>query len=251
MEQKLNQQEKLLIEAFNRIEKLETLLQENGSHAPPGEFTSEPDMIDENNSFYPHNSSTPPWIPFQYSPSPIYNQTANRSQNPLPFQSPAICYNQTSQPASSFPSCFQPSVRVNQLKNSKCLQIQCKSTTTALPSSVINKTKLVAASYTIDQFPKLQTESRVSNLAVKLARCSFFGEDVLAQCTLMGFGKYPALPTAELNDLKQTIFSLFPKYWSNPIEFETIWKDCGEAIGQVCKRLHTVVERNSILINFK
>ena len=159
------------------MKKLETLLQENGSHVPPGEFTSEPDMIDENNSFYPHHSSTAPWIPFQYSPSPIYNQTANHSQNTLPFQSPPICYNQTSQPASSFqspPSCFQPSVHVNKLKNSKCLQIQCKSTTTVLPSSVINKTKLVAASYTIDRFPKLQTESKVSNLAVKLARCSFF-----------------------------------------------------------------------------
>ena len=269
MEQKLNQQEKLLTEAFNRIEKLETLLQKNVSHAPPSEFTSEPDMIDQNNSFYPHHSSMPPWIPFQYSPSPIFNQTANHSQNPLPFQSPPISYNQTSQPASSFqsppiyynqtsqqassfqspPSFLQPSVHVNQLENSKCLRIQCKSTTTALPSSVINKTKLVAASYTLDRFPKLQTESKVSNLAVKLARSSFFGEDVLAQCTLMGFGKYPALPTAELNDLKQTIFSLFPKYWSNPIEFETIWKDCGEAIGQVCKRLRTVVEKNSILIN--
>ena len=214
LEQKLNQQEKLT-EAFNRIEKLETLIQKNVSHAPPSpsEFTSDPDMIDHNNSFYPHHSSMPPWIPFQYSPSPIFNQTANCSQNPLPFQSPPIYYNQTSQPASSFqspPSCLQPSVHVNQLK--KCLQIQCKSTTTVLPSSVINKTKLVAASYTLDRFPKLQTESKVSNLAVKWACCSFFGEDMLAQRTLMGFGKYPALPTAELNDLKQTIFSLFPKY---------------------------------------
>ena len=177
MEQKLNQQEKLLTEAFNRIEKLETLLQKNVSHALPSEFTSEPDMIDQNNSFYPHHSSMPPWIPFQYSPSPIFNQTANRSQNPLPFQSPPISYNQTSQPASSFqspPSFLQPSVHVNQLENSKCLRIQCKSTTTALPSSVINKTKLVAASYTLDRFPKLQTESKVSNLAVKLARSSFF-----------------------------------------------------------------------------
>ena len=55
----------------------------------------------------------------------------------------------------------------------------------------------------------------------------------------MGFRDYPALPQAELNELKQTIFNLFPQYWANPIEFEATWSTCTEAIGQLCKRLHS------------
>ena len=41
----------------------------------------------------------------------------------------------------------------------------------------------------------------------------------MAKCTVMGCGKFPALPTVELDDIKQTIFALFPKYWSNPVQF--------------------------------
>ena len=48
----------------------------------------------------------------------------------------------------------------------------------------------------------------------------------------MGYGKLPALPQDELNQLKKTIFGLFPKYWPNLVEFEAVWKDCAEAVGQ-------------------
>ena len=58
---------------------------------------------------------------------------------------------------------------------------------------------------------------------------------------------FPALPTKELNELKQTIFSLFPKYRANPIEFEAVWKECAKAIGQVCKRLRTNAEVSIVL----
>ena len=44
----------------------------------------------------------------------------------------------------------------------------------------------------------------------------------------MGHGPYPALPNAEFNELKQTLFSLLLKFW---FDFETIWKDCAEAVG--------------------
>ena len=46
-------------------------------------------------------------------------------------------------------------------------------------------------------------------LAVKLVRESFFGTEVMQQCTVMGHSAYPALPNAELNELKQILFSLF------------------------------------------
>lgn len=78
----------------------------------------------------------------------------------------------------------------------------------------------------------------IGKLAVKLARESFFGTDVLAKCTVMGCRDFPALPVNELNELKQLIFSMFPTYWNTPIEFESkVWCSCVTSIGQLCKRL--------------
>ena len=99
---------------------------------------------------------------------------------------------------------------------------------------------LIPASQTLGRYPKLQHESKISILGVKLARESFFGEDVLAQCTVMGFGK--------LNELKQTLFSLFPRYWSNPVDFVSVWKDCSESLGQVCKRLRLDREQKKSVV---
>lgn len=81
-------------------------------------------------------------------------------------------------------------------------------------------------------------ENVIGKLAVKLARDCFFGNNVLQRCTVMGCRDYPALPFQELNELKQVIFSIFPKYWHNPVEFESqIWNTCVNSIGQLCKRL--------------
>ena len=44
-------------------------------------------------------------------------------------------------------------------------------------------------------------------------------------------------PTAELQQLKTTLFMQFPQYWKAPHEFEPVWKTATEAIGQACKRL--------------
>lgn len=84
---------------------------------------------------------------------------------------------------------------------------------------------------------KLKVESKIGTLAVKLARTSFFGPDVMAKCTVQGVRDYPGLPSAELGELKIALFRLFPQYWSNPAEFESLWGTCIEALGQACKRL--------------
>ena len=114
-----------------------------------------------------------------------------------------------------------------------------------LPSCLIDKTHLVSPSQTLQRFSKFQTESKASVLAVKLARESFFGEGAMSRCTVMGCGKFPALPARELADLKQTMFSLFPKYWANPVLFEGLWKDCSESIGQACKRIRAEAEKRA------
>ena len=65
----------------------------------------------------------------------------------------------------------------------------------------------------------------------------------MAKCMVMGHGKLPSLPIDELNQLKTTVFSVFPHVWHSPELFEKIWKDCGDAIGQACKRLRMERER--------
>ena len=116
-----------------------------------------------------------------------------------------------------------------------------------LPADAIDRTNLVPAIQTLQRYPKLRVESKASFLAVKLARESFFGKNLMSQCTVMGCGKYPALPGNEINLLKQTMFSQFPKYWLNPVLFESIWKDCTEAIGQACKRVRAEHESKTQL----
>ena len=109
----------------------------------------------------------------------------------------------------------------------------------ALPSSVINKKKLVPPETVIENNRNLMCPSKVSTLALKLAKESFFGEDIMARCTFAGSRDCPALPTAEKNELKALVQSFFPQYWRTPQEFEPIWSGCINSIGQGCKRLRS------------
>ena len=58
----------------------------------------------------------------------------------------------------------------------------------------------------------------------------------MAACTVSGCREFHGLPIQELSQLKQTIFTLLPQYWRNPLEFEPTWVTCTESIGQGCKR---------------
>ena len=108
-----------------------------------------------------------------------------------------------------------------------------------LSSTEIKKHKLVSAERVVSKYSKMKTESKVGTLAVKLARQSFFGDDVMRRCTVQGVREYSGLPFVELGQLKQTIFKLFPQYWRNPSEFEGVWSTCVESVGQACKRLRS------------
>ena len=81
------------------------------------------------------------------------------------------------------------------------------------------------------------TEGKIGALAVKLAREAIFGDDVLRRCTPGGWSNMPALPQAELNLLKCTLFEQFPCFWTCPEEYEKTWAIAQEAIAQACKRL--------------
>ena len=107
----------------------------------------------------------------------------------------------------------------------------------ALPSSAIDKTKLLSVESIIERYPKLSTESKAGTLACKIAKQAIFGGDVMKQCTPIGNRELPGLPAQELKELKKIMFMRFPQYWKNPAEFESVWKRCLEAVQQGCKRL--------------
>ena len=76
--------------------------------------------------------------------------------------------------------------QVNTTATKAIASIQEKPGNSYLPSSVINKQKLKSASEVIVRYPKLLSPSSIGTLAAKLAREAYFGEDVLAKCTVSG-----------------------------------------------------------------
>lgn len=75
----------------------------------------------------------------------------------------------------------------------------------------------------------------MSRLAVKLARESFFGKDIMGSCTPHGKSNQDSLPRTKLLDLKRYLIRLFPTL--NSADFEGYWKTCLTSIGQACKAI--------------
>ena len=102
---------------------------------------------------------------------------------------------------------------------------------------MINHDNLISLEEVIEKYPSLKRESKASTLSMRLAWEAYFGDDILVKCTMGGLRDDFALPVANLNLLKEKMFSLFPQFWGNPAEFEgSIWRKCTESIGQACKR---------------
>ena len=134
----------------------------------------------------------------------------------------------------------QPILPPNQSPHATTPELQKKQSTT-VDSSIINKANLLPVNAVIAKYPKLKTVGKAGPLAVKLARESFFGDDVLVKCTVHGSRALPGLSKKELAELKQTLFNQFPQYWGNPAQFESIWANCLNSINQCNKRLRTLV----------
>ena len=111
-----------------------------------------------------------------------------------------------------------------------------------LPSSAIDKSQLVSVENVLRSHKtKL---NKISTLAQLLARESFFGGSVMAQCTPGGTKDLPALPKEEMIELKKLLYSIFPQY--SPDMFEKEWRGkCWVSIEQACGRLRRVDKKLS------
>ena len=107
----------------------------------------------------------------------------------------------------------------------------------ALPSSRIDRSKLETVEKVIEKYPRLRAECKAGTLAWKVAKEAIFGPEVMKECTPVGSRDKPGLPTKELSELKKVMFTQYPQYWKNPVEFEPVWKRCLESVQQGCKRM--------------
>ena len=97
-----------------------------------------------------------------------------------------------------------------------------RSTGEVLDSVSIDKSKLLPVDVVVAKYPKLRVVGKASRLAVKLAKESVFGEEVMRQCTIFGTRQLPGLPREELFQLKKAAFNQFPQFWSHPAQFESV-----------------------------
>ena len=103
----------------------------------------------------------------------------------------------------------------------RCVEITShKQSVRELSASQINTAELIDPDIVIRKYPSYHCLNRVPTLAQRLASQSYFGDDVLGKCTVMGCRYSPALPLRELNNLKQKLFLLFPQFWANSLDFE-------------------------------
>ena len=90
----------------------------------------------------------------------------------------------------------------------------------------------------MEKYPKLARKSKITILAVRLAKEAHFSKLNMSFCTFKGIGFCPALPEAEVKKLKSYLNTLcVPNLVTSKVEFEEIFKGCIDAIGQVCKEL--------------
>ena len=171
-----------------------------------------------------HGSLPPPLLP---KPTPTGTSwTPTNAYTPLPPTAygclpPPFATSRPSRPMLDHPAQTTPAKSLGRLQ-----------------SSVIDKRVLVPADVVLTKYPGLiGKEGKTGELACKLARESFFGEELMAKCTASGYADKPGLPQAELLELKEIIRKHSPQYSYSPHEFEILWSKCLEAISQCCKIL--------------
>ena len=214
-------------------------------------------------SLFPVTAPSPEWYrecaddylsPFPSHPPQSRSQVA--LLRPTPQIQPDFSSHAPVTPRSHLP--MQQPLRANQAPPSTTSQHIQSLTAPTLPlplqknkgitleSAAIDKSTLQPVAVVVEKYKKLKTVGSAGTLAVKLARECFFGEDVLAKCTVYGARDKPALPSAELAQLKQAMFNLFPQFWQSPIQFEPVWNACVISINQCNKGLRSKVSLASV-----
>lgn len=96
--------------------------------------------------------------------------------------------------------------------------LPCNQSTLKSPAGVIE-----------DNQKLLLSTIKAGRLAVKLARESYFGEEVLKESTVS------SLPKEKLKEIKARLYEVYR--FNNLVEFEPLWQKCLISIGKACQAL--------------
>ena len=223
-----------------------TTLQEQVSHFIQYQSTSQMLMPPQ---YTPSGPSPYAPSPYAYapSPSPYALSPSPYAPSPSPYVPSLLSphhYASTSQSPGTLPqqSSSQQADSVSQ-KLQEPLDIVFKQRAgfkEPLSDDAIPNDKLLPSEVVLQKYEhKLLSRGKIGELAVKLSKEAFFGEDVMRQCTVMGQRDRAGLPTKTLTSLKKLLFGLdhFRECWTNPALFEIHWAKCVEAINHCCKGL--------------
>ena len=109
--------------------------------------------------------------------------------------------------------------------------------------------KLLTPEAVVEKYPQLLKLSKLTILALRLAREAYFGTWIMNCCTVRGVGDLPALPHTQLLNMKKFLHSFaILRYAASHVEFETLWKGCLESIGQGCKAIRKNVKEQKIIL---
>jgi len=98
------------------------------------------------------------------------------------------------------------------------------------PASTCNLPELKPAADVIGNNQKLlQSTSKAGQLAVKLARESYFGEEIMKVSTVS------SLRREKLKEIKARLYEVYR--FSNQVEFEPLWQKCLISISIACQGL--------------
>jgi hypothetical protein len=88
----------------------------------------------------------------------------------------------------------------------------------------------------LNKYPLVRGTKSMGQLAVLLAKESFFGREVMAGATVLGMKPgTQALPKEGIGEIKKIIFSLCSDLHNDRVAFEkSVWNKCKDAINHAC-----------------
>lgn len=90
----------------------------------------------------------------------------------------------------------------------------------ALPSVSISNKDLQPVEEVASRYATKANENEYTQFTLKLAYQTFFGPEIMRQCSAMGERGRVGLPHKELSELKKIIFSKFPRFGNEQEKFE-------------------------------
>lgn len=217
---------------MNRIEDMQHTLLDGLQHMESS-FNSTQQTFVQTRRFHPSHSSCRvyqvPAAPTCFSQNTICHDSPHITSHP-----PTPTISSAPTPDVPMPDAASPGSCVDTL-NFKALALSNVYHNVPLPSSEIKEDELVS----VDSIVQAKTDKdKPSTIAQKLAKDAIFGRTVMCKCTPSGTKDMPALPKAEMQQLKDIVFQAFPRFWHSPDTYEKEWKKrCWPAIEQACGRL--------------